>query len=385
MITPTEIIQKAQRRYLSCLQSWLRDEAFSPYEIPVGAPPTEFVALRSAVEALHRSAREQRGYGYSIRSEFRRTRQHGDQHLPVRVVIETQEDLLRLIGKEEEFGCFQADVVLIRERLPALNPWMERFPQRVIDSHGDWLDLLEVCLYFLEHPRPGLFMRELPIPIHTKFIEQHRGLLQDLLRFLLPASALDENATTFEQRFGLREEEPLVRVRLLDQQFARRYGLPIDDLTLPCSQFAALDLQGQCCIITENKQTFLTVPALSEAFALFGGGFMVQNLAAIPWLKTCPLLYWGDLDAHGFQILALLRATFPHVVSVMMDRATLSAFANFHVVSTPFATRELPLLTAEEQVLFREVAEKTIRLEQEHITHAYALDRLHTAREALLH
>ena len=54
-------------------------------------------------------------------------------------------------------------------------------------------------------------------------------------------------------------------------------------------------------MITENKMTFLTLPALPDAFALHGGGFKVSGLAAIPWLRECPIIYWGNLDAQGFQ------------------------------------------------------------------------------------
>ena len=37
------------------------------------------------------------------------------------------------------------------------------------------------------------------------------------------------------------------------------------------------------------------------------------------------LVYWGDLDTHGFAILNRLRECFPHARSMLMDRATLLA------------------------------------------------------------
>ncbi|WP_418789559.1 Wadjet anti-phage system protein JetD domain-containing protein [Paenarthrobacter ilicis] len=43
------------------------------------------------------------------------------------------------------------------------------------------------------------------------------------------------------------------------------------------------------------------------------------------WLRDCEVLYWGDLDTHGFGILDQLRAVHPHVSSVLMDDATLLA------------------------------------------------------------
>jgi hypothetical protein len=175
----------------------------------------------------------------------------------------------------------------------------------------------------------------------------------------------------------LREGEPLVYVRFLDGQLHARYGLPLEELATPCSQFARLDFGRQRCLITENKVPFLTLPQLSETFAILGGGFGVRSLATIPWLKTCPILYWGDLDAQGFQILSQLRSLFPHVVSLMMDEQTLKTFFSFQVEGTPCSVRQLPYLTSEEHTLFVYLSERTLRLEQERISHAYALECIH--------
>lgn len=273
---------------------------------------------------------------------------------------------------------------MIRGQLPQLEAWLLRYPQRVIEQHGVWSELLTVCQYFLAHPRPQLYIRELPIGVHTKFIEQRRGIVRELLEQLLPIDAIMVEAITFEQRFGLREKEPPVRVRLLDAQLSKRYGLSLTELSVPAAQFAALDLlRGQRCIVTENEMTFLTLPPQRDTFALFGGGFMVSNLASIPWLTECPILYWGDLDAQGFQILARLRSHFPHVTSIMMDQATLSTFGEYCVESTPCTIQHLPHLTPEEHALFVYLAENCLRLEQERISHAYALRQLQAATSLL--
>jgi hypothetical protein len=378
MITPYEIRRKAERWYLPFLQSWVcgEAEAFFPRDMSAGATPEDFVAMRDAIEALQRGAKRRGGYGYEIVFQLKRLRRLGDQHVPMRIVLATPRDLLALIDKEQEFEQFQHDVAFIRTHLPQLGEWMARVPQRVIEHHGAWPDLVAVCTYFLEHPRPDLYVRELPIAVHTKFIEQHRGTLQELLALLLPGDALRLDAPTFEQRVGLREEESLIRVRLLDEQLLTRHGLPLSDLSLPCSQFARLELQGQHCIICENKMTFLTLPQFRRTFALFGKGFMVSQLATVPWLAECPIVYWGDLDAQGFQILSALRSVFRHVTSVMMDEQTLQAFSSFCVPGTSCTMRELPYLSEAEQLLCRYLIQHNVRLEQEHIDHAYAVKQL---------
>lgn len=379
MITLEEIKQKAQRVYRAFLQSWIRGEPYIPLTFSVGKLPSDFVPLRTAVQELQAQSKAVIGYGYSIEWQQHQKRSLKIQTLPTRIILETATDFLRLIDKESEFLHFQQDVTLIREQVPQLEDWMLRSPKKVIEYHSDWLSLLTVCRYFLEHPRPGLYMRELPLSVHTKYVEEHIGILRELLEQLLPSDTIIPDAPTFQQRFGLREEEPLIHARFLDNQLEKRYGIPLRELCTPRSQFVRLDLRVQHCMITENKMTFLTLPELPDTFALHGGGFKVSGLGAISWLRECLILYWGDLDAQGFQILSQLRAIFPHVVSLMMDEATLQAFSDFCVAGMPCSVRQLPYLTLEEHSLFLRLTEGNIRLEQERISHAYALEHMYRA------
>jgi hypothetical protein len=380
VITPQEVAAKAARAYLPFLRAWLRGEPFTPLDIPAGAPPTDFRALEQVVAALLDGSRQRRGWGYTVELQTRVTRAHGTQSLPTRVRVASAEDLLHLIGKRAEFAAFEADVALIRATLPQLEGWLEEHVQRVIAHHGAWPELLMVCRYLLDHPRPGVYMRELPVAVHTKFVEQHTAILGRLLDALLPPEAIDQATTQFAPRYGLRDEEPLVRLRLLDPALAAQLGLPVDDLSAPLSQLARLPVHGQHCVVVENKLVFLTLPALPQTIAIFGSGFDTnKRLAKLPWLASCRLWYWGDLDAQGFQILSQLRASFPRAAALLMDAATFEAFREFAVPGTPCAVAELPYLTSEEQALFARLAVATLRLEQERISHVYARTRLQRA------
>jgi len=379
VISPAEIKLKAERQYLPFLQAWVRGEAFVPLSWPAGRPAADFAGLRAQVQLLQSGEKTAQNAGYRLEWQVQQTRALGTQTLPVRVWLDTPEDLLHLLEKEDEFARLRQDVTLILTRLPQLGQWVERFPRKVLEHHASWPGLLAVCEYFLAHPRPALYLRELPINVHTKFIEQRQGIVRELLERLLPAEAISEDTPTFQQRFGLREEEPMVQLRFLDDQLQQRYGLPLSELCVPCSQLAGLDFSDQVCLITENKMTFLTLPGLPAAFAILGGGFKVSSLAPVSWLRSCPIIYWGDLDAQGFQILSQLRSIFPHVTSLMMDRETYAAFAEFCVIGTPCQVRHLPYLTAEEHELFVHLAETEQRLEQERISYAYALQHIHSS------
>lgn len=343
-----------------------------PLEFPVGALPDDYAALRAAVDRLARGARD----GYQVVSVQRQTRAFGSQSLPTRVRVESAEGLLRLAGKQAEFAALAGDVALIRMSLPQLEGWLRANPQHVIASHGDWPALLRVCAYFLANPRPGCYIRELPIEVHTKFIETHTGILRKLLDALLPADALDPAAQGFERRYGLRVKEPLVRLRFLDPALQGRSGLPLAELAAPPSQLAALPLGGATCLIVENEMTFLTLPPLAGALALWGGGFAVDALGGLPWLGACRVWYWGDLDAQGFQILARLRSLIPHAHSLMMDERTLSTFEPFVGTGTPCTAQSLPGLSDDEQAMFLHLARSQLRLEQEQISQPYVVSCL---------
>lgn len=384
MITPAEIKQRAERQYLAFLQGWLRGEPFAPLAFPAGKPSTEFASLRAEVQRLQAEEKIATRPGYRIEWQTLHKRSLSTQTLPVRVVLDAPEDLLTLCEKEAEFAHFRQDVALMRTLVPQLEGWVERFPRKLIEQHDSWPGLLAVCRYFQEHPRPGLYIRELPISVHTKFVEQRQGILRELLDFILPTDTIAFDAPTFQQRYGLREEETLVHIRFLDDQLRARYALPLNELCVPCSQLAGLDFSGQICVMTENKMTFLTLPPLPNTIAILGGGFKVGSLAALSWLRDCPIIYWGDLDAQGFQILSQLRSIFPHVISLMMDEATLAAFAEFCVSGTPCRVRLLPHLTAEEHALFLRLAQEEHRLEQERISHIYALQHIRMCLETLI-
>ena len=377
MITPEEIGAKAARAYVPFLRAWLRGEPFAPLDMPAGAPPADFRTLERAVAALLHSSKDRRGFGYTLEWHTRETRAHGRQSLPVRIHVPSAEDMLLLIGKPAEFAAFVDDVALIRAALPELEAWLEANPQHVIEQHGAWPELLRVCAYFRANPHPNMYIRELPIALHTKFIEHHSSILTCLLDALLPEAAVNREEKQFERRYGLRYDTPLIRIRLLDDTLPARIGLALMDVAAPAAQLAALPCEGLRCIVVENKLVFLTLPPLPNTIAIFGSGFQVELLRELPWLHACPIWYWGDLDAQGFQILARLRALFPQVVSLMMDAPTFEAFREFAVSGTESRVVELPQLTHDEQALYANLARANLRLEQERIRYMYAVQHIY--------
>jgi len=370
MITPSEIKQKAARKYYDFLRASLRGDAFFPLAIRFrkAKASDEYLTLRDWVESLTTGSKAERGFGYTLVLEERELRRYGRQSLPARILIETELDFLRLIGKEPEFKRWQTAVSHTRTQFPQLIDWLARYPQRPLPYLTAWKELLTVCTYFVAHPRPHLYMRELPVAVHTKFIEEHAKILRQLLDELLPPAAIAPDETQFERRFGLRYDEPQIRLRLLDTALPHELHWPASDMSLSLSKCAQLEgMSKRTVLIVENKMTFLTLPPLENSVAIWGKGFQVSVLREVDWLADCAIWYWGDLDAQGFAILSQLRGYWPQTRSFLMDEATLKRYERFVVDGTPVKELVLANLDERETAVYQQLAAQNWRLEQERI------------------
>ncbi len=90
---------------------------------------------------------------------------------------------------------------------------------------------------------------------------------------------------------------------------------------------------------TRSPTSASTVP--EDGVVVWGKGFEVDRVGRLPWLVATAVVYWGDLDTHGFAILDRLRAWLPHTRSFLMDRETLLAHRDRWVVEERPATSVL--------------------------------------------
>ena len=380
MINPSQIKKKALRKYKEFLQAEVEDKNFFPLEFAIGNTSRDYIQLRDELNQLRENSKSKIDYGYTVELVTKNTQKLGKQSLPQKVSIETEIDYLRFLNRQIEFKKFQANIELIRSLVPQLEQWLLQNPIKVIDHADKWSDLLKVCRYFQNNHQPNLYLRELPIAVHTKFIEENKSILDLLLEVILPPEVIQtvdkKKKHTFEQKFSLRYEEPPVRFKVLDEQVKLKYHFPIFDLTTPLSEFEQIDLQHHNCFITENKMNFLTLPSLANSFAIWGGGYRTTMLKSVSWLSSCSIFYWGDIDIDGFKILSQFRRYFPLTVSVMMNEDTFKTFEEFSVEVKQSEPEKLSNLTEEEYYLYSFVSEQGKRLEQEHISQDFTIECL---------
>lgn len=375
-----ELRERAQRAWWRSLRARVLGESFFPWEMPlprISSKRDDFDEVRRRSEELMAHAKEKTGRGYTLVSESRNTPEWGRNPMPVRVVFEAPADLDAFLGTSAKSAAFERDFALILQRYPSLGDWASSHAEAIVKHAGKWPDLLMVCDYFVSTPQPGLFLRELPVALHTKFIEDHRAILRQVLDQILPNSDLKIGG--FEERFGLRVPEALVRVRFLDPVMRERLGFPFDFAGIARSDFASLPIADGNLLITENEITFLTLPALPNSLGIWGSGFAVASLGVLPILRDVQIFYWGDLDVQGFEILAALRDRAPKTQAVLMDRATWEEFRAYAVDGKPFRGRPLKSLNESEAALFSELERGNHRLEQERISHQWACARIRDA------
>lgn len=232
-------------------------------------------------------------------------------------------------------------------------------------DEDDFARLRAVLTWLVVNPDSGVYIRQLPIRgVDTKWTKNHRGMVTGLHR-----------AITGRGDLGLAGMPDLIRMRFLDPALA---PAGVSDLSAPASELDALDLTPDAVLVVENLETLVALPRLPGVVVVLGSGHAVDRLSKIGWLRRARrLLYWGDLDSHGFAILDRFRAHFPRVTSVLMDVDTLGAHRDLWVPEPKPTRADLTRLTAGESAALAMVrAAGDVRLEQERLDLAEAVTSL---------
>ena len=368
MITPIEIKKKATNKYKAYLQSIVEGESFNPFVIIGDKKPNKNTAKfeEELTELISRS-KEKIGYGYTIEYQTVKTKRHGIQDIPISISFQTEYDYLKYINEEKATAKFKTDIPSILSSFPELKDWIYNYPMKVIDN--DWESLLKVCRYFKDTPKPHLYIRELPIQVHTKFIENKKSIIRELLDIVI-AEKINDDEKQFERRFNLKYDEPIVRFRILDNAISHQLFSGLDDVSIPISKFQDLFLPIQTVYVVENKINMLAFPVKRDSIVIWGHGFGVDIMKNVEWLKSKKIYYWGDLDVQGFQILSEFRTQFKQVQSFFMDRYTFDKYFEGDKGTVTNVEKEL-CLTQEECDMYKYLKENNFRLEQEKIPYDY--------------
>lgn len=389
--TPADIVEQVERLWASgrLLGAAVSGEALFPRRLSLKKPDRKAMAerfgeVRGWIQTLENASKAQRSFGYDIVWDEINHRQLGRNRVPAWVIIPTERDALRLIAKDKAAERFRQLAQATLTQFPELRDWLARRPLTALDHAEDWARLMSVVSWFRDHPRSGLYLRQIDIPgVDTKFIEKRKGLLSELIGLAMDAeSGIEPSATAgnFELRHGLLAKPALVRFRVLDPLLAIA---GVTDLSVPISEFSGLNISPTRIFVTENEINGLAFPATPGGIVIFGLGYSVDLLSGVRWLRDPPVYYWGDIDTHGFAMLNRLRAAVPDAQSLLMDRSTLETHRSLWGVELSQFSGDLPCLSDDESALYDDLRfdrlGRRVRLEQERVPYNWvkaALSRI---------
>ncbi len=367
LVMPNDVTARARRTVDRNLKSWLFGTTADALTVRLGGPSEATVAahhliVEDWVHAWQESSLD-------VRWEERRWPSLGRQQVPVSVTIEGADAIAAAAGETRRWRCLQQRV----GQLESLNDgpqWSavlsDTFRYWKALTDGDFDRLLTVVRWLQQHPDSGLLIRQLPIPgVDTKWLGAHRTAVTALA---VPLGV--------PEHLGLRERELLRAVVIADPVL--RQGLP-RIFAAPDGELAGLDLAASQVLVVENLQTLEALPDVPGTVAVFGWGDNATAVARFPWVRSAPrVVYWGDLDFDGFDILARFRAECPGE-SVLMDHTAVDRWRDLAVAHAASGSVDSAWLTETERAALDVLQRSGLRLEQERIPIAAAVELLMAA------
>lgn len=375
MITPKELFEKSEKQFFKTVSAVLKGEEVFPLVISSDKKisGTNFSELKDAILPLYQHSKDAKGKGYTV--EWREKTIDGTkQKIPAKIYFESFSDYLFYTKKVADYSAIYNAFNLLTASFPTLSEWAKGNVPFLLNEAGNLPDLIKVCSYFSQNKPPhNLYLRELPIEVHSKFIEDNTGALKKLLDMLLLPDWINKNETSFSGRYYIKKPNVYAQIRILDESLKHAVGF--DELALTIDDSALLNWQPEKVFIIENRACFLSFPKVKNAIAIFGEGFKSRVSKHIPWLAKAELYCWFDLDAAGFEMLNIIRQYYPSAISLLMDKLTYEKFNQFAVTSS-YRKLQLGKLNDDEMWLYDFLQTNNKRLEQERITNSYILERL---------
>ena len=372
--SPADIREAVRKKWRTLLAAYAVGQECPPLNFPLRGPGPAEIGERLAEVQKWAGEWEQAARG-PLRVEYKKVggRHIGANLIPGRAWVDGYEQAWALLGAAAEIRRLAALTEQTSAACPRLVPWLNSHPERALGLAADWSQLLGCVAWIDQHQTPGMYLRQVDVPgVDTKFIERHKGVLTDLLDQQLNSGRIDQEARDFEARFRFRRKPAYVRFRCSTNYSGRLGDTGFTELSVRADELTAPPPDITRAYIVENEITYLAFPLAPDAIVILGGGYAVPVLESLAWLPALDVIYWGDIDTHGFAILNRLRHHVPQARSILMDRPTLLAHRNQWVREPIPTTAALDLLDPEEQFLYRALVTAefapAVRLEQERIS-----------------
>ena len=276
MLTPAMIKDKAVRKWPDyrdhLLKSLILEEPTPFFPLIIRGDTSLRDTFSESAEAytlLLSESTEKKGKGYTLIWEKKNLRGYGTQSVIKTISVETEEDYLFLTGKEETreaiIKCISAISTLFNNA-KALYQWAKSHTKDIENQYTDWEAVSSTLSYFINHrDNSSYYLRELPIKVHTKFIEENTSLLISLFS-ALTGETITSNRP--EDVFRLKRKPLLIRFRMKSKNWTR------EEMAIPLTSFSILDKEEDLSeikrvFIIENEAVYLSFPISDSDIGTF--------------------------------------------------------------------------------------------------------------------
>lgn len=363
------------------------DETYNPFPLLVklkGPNKMEmsdnYIEVKAWINELRSKQKKADQLGYTLIEKEVNYRDIGRNSIPVQIRIDSINDFMSLTKHKQELKEFMTISKQLVEYDEGLKAWIIRFPHKLLTKIGNNIEkYIAVVDWFTKNKTNDLYIRQFDIErVDTKFIENNKKTISELLDTCLPQERIDNTQTNFEKRYQIKTKEEMIRFRL----HSSNCPLPFTDVFVKQSEFEVFKPNIKKIFMLENEINYLCFPDVEDSLIIFTRGYHIESLANTKWLNGKDVYYWGDIDTHGFNILSRLRKFCPNAKSFLMDEATLINHIHLTGQEEKQFSGEINLLTDEEATLVEKLQtnyfKNNLRLEQERIEYKYVLSFIET-------
>lgn len=194
--------------------------------------------------------------------------------------------------------------------------WMLNATDRLSDiDFGLLLDVADWFRYSTPEDRAARTPRQVPVEgIHAKWLNKRQSLVAELAGL---------------ESLGLLPDHPArIHFTYLDPDYLATGARKHDSASV--GDLVALPYVPQVVLISENKDTAVGFPPVPGGIAVEGGGTGASTHAQFDFITAAPVVvYWGDMDADGLEILNQFRGAGVAKTAMLMDLVTFETWARF--------------------------------------------------------
>ena len=386
-----EILKKIQNKESTFLTSIITGEPLFPCTIPVNKKPSGDLTTDDEIyRGIFIHSKNHTGSGYTIKTK-QSARTHNTRLSSI--IVESEIDFLSILGKKYSSQQRSMDK-MVRDFRQAIAQFRSHFASPLIDQYllenkksifkATPLyinNFIEISHYLLQHPALHVYPRNIPTQGDTKFLEKNGA---KIIRFISKYREINQNLNKWEQ-LGLLDPSTVL-LRSGKELIHTNAGISLNTspITLKPNELN-FEIYDKKIYIIENLSTFKVFHLEDDELALYAGGFAIVTIENAPLLSHNQLIYFGDLDEHGFAILSKFRALYPKTQSLCMDLPTIQTYQNYLIQGEDYSGA-IENLTEKETQAFaflhaHRIQGVSSRIEQEKISRDYIQSRLREFKE----